>query len=117
VIRIGRVFFVSILLLAGAVAGERASEQRLPPVSGDRAARRFVDEAPGSGNSSDDRGKDAYGQEDFKRDTDRLLQLATDLKAQVDKTNENLMSVSVIRKAEEVEALAHSVRVKVETKK
>lgn len=48
----------------------------------------------------------------IKRDTDKLLALATELKQYVDKTNENVLSVDVIRKAEEIEKLAHSVREK-----
>jgi uncharacterized iron-regulated membrane protein len=43
-------------------------------------------------------------------DTDKLLALATDLKQQVDKTNKNILSVDVIKKAEEIEKLAHSVK-------
>ncbi len=43
-------------------------------------------------------------------DTDKLLALATDLKQQVDKTNQNILSVDVIKKAEEIEKLAHSVK-------
>ena len=48
----------------------------------------------------------------IKRDTDKLLQLATELKQYVDKTNENVMSVDVIKKAEEVEKLAKTIREK-----
>jgi hypothetical protein len=47
-----------------------------------------------------------------KRDTDKLLQLSTELKTYVDRTNENTLSLDVIRKAEEIEKLAHSVREK-----
>jgi len=43
-------------------------------------------------------------------DTDKLLVLATDLKAQVDKSTKDTLSVDVIRKAEEIEKLAHSVK-------
>jgi hypothetical protein len=43
-------------------------------------------------------------------DTDKLLALATDLKQQVDKTNQNILSVDVIKKADEIEKLAHSVK-------
>ena len=43
-------------------------------------------------------------------DTDKLLELATDLKQQVDKTTKDTMSVDVIKKAEEIEKLAHSVK-------
>lgn len=43
-------------------------------------------------------------------DTDKLLVLATDLKAQVDKTDKEILSVDVIKKADEIEKLAHSVK-------
>jgi hypothetical protein len=43
-------------------------------------------------------------------DTDKLLALATDLKQQVDKTTKDTMSVDVIKKADEIEKLAHSVK-------
>jgi hypothetical protein len=51
-------------------------------------------------------------QADLKRDTEKLLKLSTELKEYVDKTNENVMSLEVIKKAEEIEKLAHSVKVK-----
>lgn len=51
-------------------------------------------------------------QESLKKDTDRLLQLATELKQSVDKSNENVMSLDVIRKAEEIEKLAKQVKEK-----
>ena len=51
-------------------------------------------------------------QADLKRDTEKLLKLSTELKEYVDKTNENVMSVEVIKKAEEIEKLAHSVKMK-----
>ncbi len=51
-------------------------------------------------------------QEGIKRDTDNLLKIATELKQYVDKSNENTLSVEVIRKAEEIEKLAHSVKEK-----
>lgn len=51
-------------------------------------------------------------QADLKRDTDKLLKLATELKQYVDKTNENVLSVDVINKAEQIEKLAHSVKEK-----
>ena len=51
-------------------------------------------------------------QAELRRDTDQLLKLATELKQYVDKTNENVMSMEVIKKAEEIEKLAHSVKEK-----
>jgi hypothetical protein len=48
----------------------------------------------------------------LQRDADNLLKLATELKQYVDKTNEHTLSVDVIKKAEEIEKLAHSVKEK-----
>ena len=49
-------------------------------------------------------------QADLKRDTEKLLKLANELKESVDKTNEGTLSVDVVKKAEEIEKLAHSVK-------
>ena len=49
-------------------------------------------------------------QQDIKKDTDQLLELATELKEYVDKTNENIISLDVIKKAEQIEKLAHAVK-------
>jgi hypothetical protein len=43
-------------------------------------------------------------------DTDKLLLLATDLKAKVDKSTKDTLSLDVIKKADEIEKLAHSVK-------
>jgi hypothetical protein len=51
-------------------------------------------------------------QAQLKRDTEKLLKLATELKQYVDKSNENVLSLDVVKKAEEIEKLAHSVREK-----
>jgi hypothetical protein len=51
-------------------------------------------------------------QQEIHADTEKLFQLATELKAAVDKTNENVLSLDVVRKAEEVEKLAKKVREK-----
>ncbi|HET9181259.1 MAG TPA: hypothetical protein VFP59_03925 [Candidatus Angelobacter sp.] len=51
-------------------------------------------------------------EEDIRKDTDKLFQLASELKAAVDKTNENVLSLDVIRKADEVEKLAKQVKEK-----
>jgi hypothetical protein len=49
-------------------------------------------------------------QKQLAADTDKLLALATDLKAQVDKSTKDTLSVDVIKKADEIEKLAHSVK-------
>src|SRR5215468_8660940 len=51
-------------------------------------------------------------QQALQKDTAQLLQLATELKQFVEKSNENTLSLDVIKKAEEIEKLAHRVREK-----
>jgi hypothetical protein len=46
----------------------------------------------------------------LKNDTDKLLKLSVELKAYVDKSDENVLSLDVIKKAEEIEKLAKSVK-------
>jgi hypothetical protein len=45
-------------------------------------------------------------------DTDKLLKLSVELKQYVDKSDENVLSLDVIKRAEEIEKLAHRVREK-----
>ena len=45
-------------------------------------------------------------------DSASLLKLATDLKVEVDKTNKDTLSLNVIRKADEIEKLAHNIKEK-----
>jgi hypothetical protein len=46
----------------------------------------------------------------LKADTDKLLKLAVELKDSVDKSTENVLYLEVLKKAEEIEKLAHSVK-------
>ena len=39
-----------------------------------------------------------------------LVAMATELKMEVDKTNKNILSLTVVRKAEQIEALAHRMK-------
>lgn len=48
----------------------------------------------------------------LKRDSEKLLELATELKQYVDKSGENVMSLEVIKKCDEIEKLSKSVRTK-----
>lgn len=46
----------------------------------------------------------------LKTDTDKLLKLSVELKNYVDRSDENVLSLDVIKKADEIEKLAKSVR-------
>ena len=46
----------------------------------------------------------------LKTDTDKLLKLSVELKQYVDKSDENVLSLDVVKKAEAIEKLAKSVK-------
>jgi len=52
----------------------------------------------------------AARQTQLRLDTEKLLALAADLKLHVDKTNANVLSMDVIKKAQEIQKLAKSVQ-------
>jgi len=89
--------------------------RREPPVTLDPQFRqRRNEEEPIDARLERQRVK-AWNKERFdnlKKDTDKLLKLATELKESVDKANKDTLSLEVIRKTEEVEKLAKSVREK-----
>jgi hypothetical protein len=50
-------------------------------------------------------------QKNLRRDVDQLVQLAQDLKIEADKTNQtNVLSLTFLRKAEEIEKLARQIK-------
>ena len=53
-------------------------------------------------------------QKNLRRDVDRLLQLVKDLKEETDKTPEtDVLSLSLVKKAEEIEKLARQIKEKI----
>ena len=62
-------------------------------------------EKPPIGNTADEAQKQQIASE-----CSDLLKMATDLKAAVDKTTKDTLSLTVVRKASEIEQLAHKVR-------
>ena len=49
-------------------------------------------------------------QKQLADEAQRLVAMATELKVEVDKTNKNILSLQVVRKAEEIEVLAHRMK-------
>ena len=114
-------FLVAILFLVIALPSVPAQQpqQQMPPLPN-------IAPPPGSQGQQPDNGTgvppdmqktmekkaNEQRQADLKRDADKLLKLSTELKEYVDKTNENILSLDVIKKADEIEKLAHSVKVK-----
>ena len=101
------IFVLSFLVVIGAAAGSAKS-------SGPAIHAAGPPEDEGTIRMKKDMAKKANTErhEALKRDTDRLLELAQQLKDQVDKSNENMLSLDVLKKAEEVEKLAHNVKEK-----
>ncbi len=51
-------------------------------------------------------------QAEIKRDAEKMFQLSSELKDYLDKTGQGVMSVDAIKKAEQIEKLAHGVKSK-----
>jgi hypothetical protein len=49
-------------------------------------------------------------EQQMRVDTEKLLKLAEELKKSVGKTDQNILSIDVMKKANEIEKLAHSVK-------
>jgi hypothetical protein len=53
---------------------------------------------------------DAPQKQEIAKESAELLKMATALKIEIDKTNQDTLSLSVVRKANEIEQLAHKAR-------
>ncbi len=67
---------------------------------------------PGVNDKEHVKARNEMRQKELKNDSEKLLEMATELKQYVDKTNESVLSVEVIRRAEAIEKLAKNVREK-----
>ena len=105
---LARVFFVAavlMLLATGVFVAPRAPAALLPTqMNQDPAQKEMQERMYKAANKK--------RQQDLRDDTDKLFELATELKAAVDKSNENMLSLDVVRKADEVEKLAKKVKEK-----
>jgi hypothetical protein len=89
---------------AGTTGSQRSSTSALGNDSGedaDRTQRLELDQAKARNNERQKR---------LVADTERLVKLAGELQADVDKSTKDTLSVDVIRKADEIEKLAHNVK-------
>jgi len=97
------VFTVGSISLAAAQQSAQSSATQPP-----------VPQAPATAESTADTSKPTTPQtpqlKQLADDTAKLLTLANELKAELDKSSKDTLSLSVIKKAEQVEKLAHKVR-------
>jgi spore coat polysaccharide biosynthesis protein SpsF (cytidylyltransferase family) len=108
----GVIVVVSLLLPACCVAQAKGVElaqmqQPMDPQFGQQRNKQDPDEVRIEREMAKERNKQRQAQ--LKADTDKLLKLATELKEYVDKTNENILSVDVLKKTDEIDKLAKSV--------
>jgi hypothetical protein len=116
---------VTLMLGAGIGAGRITVAQQIPGAipgqSGNRQQQRNPSPMLSEPPSETDEAKARLEQQQVKlqiddrqkhlqSDTARLVQLSTELKDEVDKSGKYVTSVEAMRKAEEIEKLAHSVR-------
>lgn len=99
-----------LFLLLPAWAQTAAPRQAPTPITPDNPTMNDEDEA--RARLTNDMAKKAAKERvaALKNDTDRLLKLSIELKSYVDKSDENVLSVDVIKRAEAIEKLARSVK-------
>lgn len=108
------IFILVLYTLEGLSAPQQTQQQQppLPPTMQPGAQPDTGPNLPPQFEKEMQRKANEQRQADLKRDTEKLLKLSTELKQYVDKTNANVLSMDVIKKAEEIEKLARSVRMK-----
>ncbi|PYY17813.1 MAG: hypothetical protein DMG61_01765 [Acidobacteria bacterium] len=104
------VFIVSLFLTLSCFAVQSDSSTQLPSQDPQFGRERQKDPTEEKMERDREKALNKQRQTSLQKDTDRLLQLATELKEYVDKTNEHTLSLDVIKKAEEIEKLARSVK-------
>jgi hypothetical protein len=115
--RLSCITIVSFFLLpyAHAQLGSTAQQQQpgAPPIyQGQTDQNRQEDEWEAQQRKAMAKKYNLQRQQDIKKDTEKLLELATELKQAVDKSDENTLSMDVVKKAEQIEKLAKSVKEK-----
>ncbi len=106
--------FLGGMLIAGAATGLAGSLTlgQLPAPPPQRP--RWQDPQPDdSGPHSPEKQLLEANSKDIHKKVERLYQLATELKAEVDKTDATkVLSLNLVKKAEEIERLAHDIKIR-----
>jgi len=105
---------LAVLLFALATAGLAQQPAQSAAAPQPTATAQAAAAAPGNTAPAADSQSAPAPQTDKQKqladDTAKLLQLANELKAELDKSSKDTLSLSVMKKAEQVEKLAHKVR-------
>ena len=110
--------FIATFVLLGAVAAAGRPQQQSPlgtrpsspPSLQDDRNKESSDPAIVSLEQRQAHARNDERQKRLVADSDKLLALATQLHEDVNKTDKNILSLDVVRRAEEIEKLAHSVK-------
>jgi len=109
-----RTFLGAMLFAAAAAsfAGSLAvSQAPIPPAPKPPPRQEPAEEPPGLPSAEKQMLED--NDKDIHKKVERLYQLATELKAEVDKTDSaKVLSLNLVRKAEEIEKLAHDIKIR-----
>jgi hypothetical protein len=110
-------FVIAVAIRPGArtTFAQSAEPQAAPPPATSDAAAGAVAQTPSQDQAAKAQVSDAAAGPPKKQvalDGANLLKMANDLKANVDKTTPDTLSVTVVREAEEIEKLAHKMRSK-----
>lgn len=106
-----RLFVVAAILASFGVHGFAQADQSKSPLPGNSPPASSAEEAWEVQQRKEMLKKqNLQRQQELKKDTEKLLELATELKQSVDKSSENTLSLDVIKKADQIEKLAKSVK-------
>ncbi len=110
-------FVIAIAIRPGArtTFAQSTEPQAAPPTATSEAVAGATAQAPSQDQAAKAQVTDASTNPPKKQialDSANLLKMANDLKANMDKTTPDTLSIAVIRQAEEIEKLAHKMRSK-----
>jgi hypothetical protein len=108
--RVSCITSILVIVAATVLAQERGQTGPPPPYTGESPAERAEDVWEAQQHKTMAKKANLERQQDIRKDTEKLLELATELKQEVDKSNEDTLSLGVVKKAEEIEKLAKSVK-------
>jgi hypothetical protein len=110
-IRISCITCMLVMVVCTLIAQQRGTQNSAPPpYSGESSAQRAEDVWDAQQHKAMEKKANLQREQDIRKDTAKLLELATELKQEVDRSNSNTLSLGVVKKAEEIEKLAKSVK-------
>jgi len=98
----------TLALFAVALRGQGKPSQGRPPVGSDPTK---TDDSEALPEKSPTKAVLEANEKDIKKNIEKLFQLATDLKEEVEKTDSSqVLSLALLKKADEIEKLAHDIK-------